>query len=144
MPTSHIPAGFRTLTPYLIVNGAKPLLQFLQHAFDAKIISCTEQPGGVIMHSTVKIGDSVLELSEARAGCPPTTAAVHVYVPDTDATYAQAIRAGATSFYEPATRFYGDREAGVKDACGNTWFIATHIEDVAPAEIEKRAAMARG
>jgi uncharacterized glyoxalase superfamily protein PhnB len=65
---------------------------------------------------------------------------LYLYVPNVDAAYQRALKAGATSVMEPADQFYGDRSAGVKDAVGNQWFLGTHIEDVSPAELQKRAA----
>jgi PhnB protein len=142
MPLHFIPEGFRTLTPYLIVKGATALLDFLQQAFAAEIVFCSRRPDGTVGHACVRIGDSVLEISEARPEWPAAPAVLHIYLPDADAGYERALKAGGTSLYPPATRFYGDREAGIKDAWGNSWFIATHVEDVPPAELEKRAAAA--
>ena len=68
--------------------------------------------------------------------------ALYVYVPDTDATYQRALKAGGVSTMEPSNQFYGDRNAGVRDECGNLWWIGTHIEDVSPEELKRRAAKA--
>ena len=140
MLPSPIPNGFRTITPYLVVTNASHLLEFLQQAFGATTVFCSRRPDGSIAHACAQIGDSVLEISEARPDWPPARAVLHLYLPDADGVYARAIAAGAVSLYPPATRPYGDREAGVTDAWGNTWFIATHIEDVSPAEVERRMA----
>jgi PhnB protein len=82
---------------------------------------------------------SRLMVADASEQCQPTQAQLYVYVPNADATYQRAIAAGATSGMAPADMFYGDRNASVKDPSGNTWFIATHKEDVAPQELARRA-----
>ncbi len=91
------------------------------------------------MHAQVKIGDSFVMMGEPMGEFQPMPASIYLYVEDTDATYQRALEAGATSIMEPADQFYGDRNAGVKDPFGNLWWIGTHIEDVSPEEIEKRA-----
>ena len=87
----------------------------------------------------MRIGDSIVMLAEARGEWQPTSSTIHLYVPDCDAVYEMAMKAGAKSVREPADQFYGDRTGGVRDCCGNIWWIATHVEDVAPDEIEQRA-----
>lgn len=131
------PAGFHTVNPYLIVNGAAGLLDFMAKAFGAQEIGERfSDPDGRIMHAAVRIGDSMVEVSDAPSGA--MTAALHMYVEDTDDTYRRALEAGATSLREPMTTFYGDRSAGVKDPCGNSWWLACHVEDVAPEEMIRR------
>jgi len=98
-----------------------------------------EGPNGTIGHAEVRIGDSVVMLGQASSQWKPTTAAIYLYVNDTDATYKRALQSGATSAMEPTDQFYGDRNAGVQDPAGNFWWIATHVEDVAPDEMKKRA-----
>jgi PhnB protein len=99
-----------------------------------------KRPDGSIGHAELKIGDSPLMLSEASEQCPATQAMIHLYVPNVDATYKKALAADATSVMEVADQFYGDRSGGVKDPAGNSWYVATHKEDVAPQELAKRAA----
>jgi uncharacterized glyoxalase superfamily protein PhnB len=135
-----VPEGLRTVTPFLMVEGAARLIEFLRHAFAAEETSRTATPDGAVMHATVRIGDSTVEVADARGEWRAMPSALHLYVGDVDATYQRALRGGAASVYEPADRFYGDREAGVRDPCGNVWFIATHVEDVTPAEMERRRA----
>ncbi|HTB79922.1 MAG TPA: VOC family protein [Opitutaceae bacterium] len=142
MPTHHIPQGLHSVTPYLIVKDAARLLEFVRRAFDAQELFCSRRNDGTIAHALVKIGDAAIECAEAQPEWPATTTACHLYVSDADATYERALGAGATSLYPPADRFYGDRESGVKDPCGNAWFIATHREDVPPDELARRAAAA--
>jgi uncharacterized glyoxalase superfamily protein PhnB len=98
-----------------------------------------KRPDGSIMHATVKIGDSILMMSDANDQAPATQAMLYVYVPDADATFKRALAAGGTALMEPSDMFYGDRSGGMKDPSGNRWFVATHKEDVAPAELRKRA-----
>ncbi len=91
------------------------------------------------MHAEMTIGDSRIMLGQPAPG-QETHAMIHLYLPDTDATYKRALAAGATSVREPADQFYGDRSAGVRDEFGNQWYIATHIEDVSPEEMDRRMA----
>jgi PhnB protein len=143
MAVKPIPDGYHTVTPYVSVEGASGLLDFLQAAFGAVLRFKMEGPDGRVGHAEVQVGDSLLMVGEpcGQWGARPTT--VYLYVPDVDATYRRALDAGATSLHEPTNQFYGDRSAGVKDAFGNFWWIATHVEDVAPDELERRAAEAR-
>ena len=144
MAVSPVPAGYHTVTPYLVVKGAKSLIQFCQKAFDAKSAVCHETPEGAVMHGEVRIGDSVVMMAEASGQHAATPAMLHLYVPDVDAWYRRAIAAGATSIREPADQFYGDRSGGVKDAFGNQWWLSTHKEDVSPEEMERRMKAQKG
>jgi uncharacterized glyoxalase superfamily protein PhnB len=98
------------------------------------------RPDGVVMHAEVRIGDSMVMLSDGGGEWKPMPAVLYLYVPDADATYRRALDAGATSVQEPTTQFYGDRHGGVRDPSGNVWWIATRVEDVSPEELQKRAA----
>ncbi|MBI5264584.1 MAG: VOC family protein [Bradyrhizobium sp.] len=136
-----IPAGFHTITPYLIVSGAQNEIEFMQKGLGAEAVhEPTKRPDGSIMHATLKIGNSMLMLADASEHAAPTSVMLYLYVPDVDAAYRRAMEAGATSVMEPADQFYGDRSGGVKDPAGNTWFFGTHIEDVAPDELKRRSA----
>ncbi len=134
MAVKPIPGGFHTITPYLMVKDASGFIDFLKKAFDAKQVSRSDTKDGSIMHAEVKIGDSIIMLSEASDKFPASNTYLYLYVPDTDSVYKQALEAGAASEME----FYGDRNAGVKDPFGITWWIGTHIEDVPPQEMKKR------
>ena len=136
---SPIPAGYHTVTPYLIVVGAERLIDFMKRAFDAEEIYRIARPDGTLGHCQMRIGDSMVELAEGNEQWKPKTCVLHLYVPDTDALYRRAIAAGATSLFEPADMFYGDRSGGVVDPCGNDWYIATRVEEVSKEEIERRA-----
>ena len=139
MTVKPVPDGYHTVTPYLVVRGVTDLIHFLQRAFDAREISRTRLPDGSIMYAEVRIGDSLIMLGEAAENTPPMPAMLHLYLEDTDAAYRRALAAGATSLREPEDQFYGDRTAGVQDAFGNQWWLATHIEDVSAEEIQRRA-----
>jgi PhnB protein len=139
MTVKPIPDGYHTVTPYLIVEGASSLIEFLKKAFDAQETERVVQPDGSIMHAEVTIGDSVVMLSDAMGEWKPMPTSIYLYVNDADATYQRALQAGGTSVMEPANLFYGDRHGSVRDPAGNYWSVATHIEDVPREELAKRA-----
>lgn len=139
MAVKPIPEGFHTVTPYLIVQGASKLIDFLKQAFEAEEIYRQNMPDGTVMHAQVRMGDSMLMMSDATSQHKPMPSMIYLYVEDVDAVYNRALKAGATSLRKPTDEFYGDRSGGVKDQFGNQWWIGTHIEDVSPEEIEKRA-----
>jgi PhnB protein len=139
MAVKPIPDGYHTITPYLSVEGAHRLMDFLKRAFDGEQTELMTAPDGTIKHAEMKLGDSRVMLTEACEENPPRPGSFYLYVPDTDATYQRALDAGATSLMEPADQFYGDRNAGVQDPVGNKWWIATHFEDISPEELQRRA-----
>lgn len=139
MAVKPIPDGYHAVTPYMIVKGAAKVLDFVKETFDAKEMMRMPGPGGTIGHAEFRIGDSILMISDGGEMFPPMPCSLYVYVDDVDATYKRALKAGAISVKEPADQFYGDRSASVKDSCGNIWGIGTHIEDVPPDELERRA-----
>jgi uncharacterized glyoxalase superfamily protein PhnB len=139
MAVRPIPEGYSSVIPYLIVNGAGRLLDFVKGAFGAQEMDCMKDPSGRIRHGEVRIGDSVIMLADASEQWPAMPAAIHVYVNDVDACYRRALAAGARSLSEPTDQFYGDRSAGVLDLTGNKWFISTHVEDVPREEMARRA-----
>jgi uncharacterized glyoxalase superfamily protein PhnB len=114
----------------------------MKRAFGAKEVHVMEMPDGTIAHADFVIGDSHVMLGEASGPWPPQTCSIYLYLSNCDGVYAQALTAGGTSIQEPKTQFYGDRHGAVKDPCGNTWWLATRVEDVPPAELERRAAEA--
>jgi PhnB protein len=138
MGVNPIPEGYRTVTPYLIVDGAAELLDFVKSAFGAEERFRMPAPNGTIGHAEVKIGDSIVMLADGGEEWPVMPTFVYLYVEDCDATYEQALAAGATSVREPEDQFYGDRNATVRDSVGNLWGIATHVEDVSEEEVAKR------
>ena len=140
MAVKPVPEGYHTATPYLIVPGVAKVIDFLKRTFEAEEIhERTSRADGTIMHAEVRIGDSPIMLGEPMGQFQPMPASIYLYVADTDACYQRALKAGAASLMEPADQFYGDRNAGVRDPVGNVWWIGTHIEDVAPEEIARRA-----
>jgi PhnB protein len=127
---SHVPQGLHSVNPYLHPRRAEPLISFLKRAFGAEEVAKYASPDGVIQHAVVRVGDSVIEMGEAHDKYQPMPAMFYLYVPDTETVYRRALAAGATSFQEPTDQPYGDRNAGVADAFGHKWYIATHIKDV--------------
>ena len=125
-----VPKGLFNVNPYLHPRRDEPLISFLKRAFGAQEVAKYASPDGVVHHAVIRVGDSVVEMGEAHDKYEPMAAMFYLYVPNVDAVYKQAVAAGATSFQEPTDQFYGDRSAGVRDAFGNTWYIATHIKDV--------------
>ena len=135
-----IPEGYHTVVPYVVAADAEALLEFLKTGLNAKEIEVMRYPDGRVWHGDVVIGDSHVMLSQATEQHPAMPATLYLYVPDTDAAYRAALAAGGTSVMEPATQFYGDRNAGVKDSNGNMWYFGTHVEDVSPEEMRRRQA----
>ena len=142
MPSNvpYKPDGYQSVIPYLHVNGAAKMIAFLKEVFDAKEIAVYPRPDGTIGHAALRIGDSVVELADGGQEWPAMPCALQIYVPDTDAAYQRALKAGGSSLQEPADQFYGDRVASVKDVCGNNWYIATQIEVISREEVEKHLA----
>lgn len=138
MATKHIPEGYSTITPYLIVDGAEKLIEFIENVFDGTLVMKMQDESGKIGHAEMKVGDSMLMLADAGEEWKPTQVMLHLYVEDSDSIYQKALDAGAVSVKEPADQFYGDRNSAVKDAFGNFWGISTHVEDVSDEEIENR------
>ena len=139
MSTKHTPDGYHPITATFCVDGAQKFVDFLEQVFEAKERFRMDGPGGRIMHAELAIGDSVIMLGDATPEWPAKSNSLYVYVDDVDTTYKRAIQAGATSVREPTNQFYGDRSASVTDPFGNSWVIATRVEDVPPDELKKRA-----
>lgn len=143
-----VPDGYHSLTPYLFIRAAAAAIDFYKRAFDAVEILRLLGPDGQIGHAEIQIGDSRIMLSEENmpmsARSPETLGGspilLHLYVPDVDALFAQALAAGAKVTRPIANQFYGDRSGGLEDPFGFTWHLATHIEDLSEDEIKKRAA----
>ena len=145
---SSIPPGHPAVSAYLIVDGAARALEFYRKAFGAKELMRHGGPDGRIGHAEVRIGDSIVMLAdehpEIGARAPKafggTPVSLHVYVKDVDAVAAQAITAGARVVRPVQDQFYGDRNGTLEDPFGHQWHLSTHIEDVSPAELRRRAA----
>ncbi len=147
-----VPAAYGSLTPHLIVSPAADAVAFYVKAFGARPGMMMDGPGGLIMHGEVKIGDSILMLADEQPPMGPgpqtnkspkslggTSASLMLYVKDVDAVYARAVDAGATSVMPPADMFWGDRYCQVEDPFGHLWSIATHLQDLTPAQMKKAA-----
>ena len=145
-----IPQGFHSVTPYLTLNDAARALDFYKRAFGAKEMVRMDAPNGKIGHAEIKIGDSIVMLADEMPGAGArspqslggTTCAVFLYVDNVDAVFTQAVSAGAHVEAALADMFWGDRYGRLKDPFGHSWSVATHKEDVAPAEMSKRAQQA--
>ena len=134
------PDGYQSVIPYLHATGARNLIAFMKEVFDAQEIAIYPRPNGTVGHAALRIGDSVIELADVSQEWHAMPCALQVYVPDTDAAYHRALKAGAASIIEPADQFYGDRTASVRDSSGNNWYIATQVEVVSREEVDKRIA----
>ena len=141
-----IPDGYTAITPYLVAEDAAGLIDFLVSAFGAVERMRMPLPDGSVAHAEVEIGGAAVMLGSAMPPeFPPTRAQLHLYVADVDAVYARAVAAGAAVVAEPADQFYGERIGRVLDPAGNSWSIATHVEDVTPEQMmERMAAMGEG
>jgi len=128
---SYIPKGLNNVNAYLHPLRAEPVITFLKRAFGAQELAKHASPDGVVHHAEIRVGDSVVEMGESHGKYPPMPTMFYLYVPDADAVYRRALAAGAKSLHEPTDQPYGDRSAAVNDAFGNTWYIATHVKDVA-------------
>ncbi len=148
MGVNAIPEGYYSLTPYLVIKGAADAIEFYKKAFGAVETLRMPGPGGRIMHAEVTIGNSTLMLSDEnpeRGYLSPTTRGGHTssvmfYTDDVDTVFKQAVAAGAKADMPPVDMFWGDRMGNITDPFGHSWAIATHKEDVSPAEMEKRMA----
>jgi len=141
-----IPDGYHTLTTYLVVRCAADALEFYKKAFAATELSRLNMPDGKIAHGEFKIGDSIFMIADENPQCtdisPETLGGspvkLHLYVPDVDTTFADALKAGAKESMPPTNQFWGDRMGSVTDPFGHLWLIGTHIEDVDPSEFQGR------
>lgn len=134
-----IPEGMPTLTPYLVVEGAEALIDFVKEAFGATEEGRLRRPDGSLMHAELVVGDTPLWLGEANQDFPPSPCNLYLRVEDCDAAFQKAVDAGATVVMEPMLmKHAGERYGGVMDPSGNVWWIATHVEDVPFDEQQKR------
>jgi uncharacterized glyoxalase superfamily protein PhnB len=138
MAAKPVPDGYQNVIPYLVVEGAPALIDFLKRVFNGTEVERINRDDGSVMHSEVRIGNAVVMLAEASEKWKPMPAMMYVYVPDVDEAYKRALAAGATSIAEPSDQFYGDRMGGVTDKVGNQWWIATNVENVPREEYPER------
>jgi PhnB protein len=147
MAVKPVPEGYHTATPYLYVKGGAKALDFYKKAFGATELMRMEGPGGSIGHAEIKIGDSPIMLAdespEMGARSPESyggsAVGIMLYVPDVDDTVKRAVEAGAKLDRAVEDKFYGDRMGSIIDPFGHIWYITTHIEDVSPDEMKRRA-----
>lgn len=130
--------GYHTITPFLYVEGIPKLITFLKEAFGAEELMQQKASDGAIMHAEVKIGDSIVMMSERSVNYPTMPCMLYFYADDVDGTYKKALAAGATMHRKPEDQFYGDRSGAVTDPSGNLWWISKHVEDVSLEEIQRR------
>src|SRR4030088_858567 len=145
--TKPIPEGYHSATPYLIVKGAAEAIDFYKRAFGATELLRMADPKGGIAHAEIKIGDSVIMLADEHPNmgyCGPrslggSAVSIMLYVTDVDGTFDRAVKAGAKAQRPVANQFYGDCSGTLEDPFGHIWTISTHVEDVAPEEMKRRA-----
>jgi PhnB protein len=134
-----IPPGYNTVSPWIVSRNTARLLDFMKTAFGAEELGRVPNGDGTIGHPEARIGDSVFLMFDAKNEWPDTPAFLRLYVADADVVYRKALSAGATVVTEVTPLYFGDRVGRVRDPLGNIWWIQTHVEDVAPDELSKRA-----
>ena len=147
MATKAIPDGYRTATPYLIVTGAAEAIEFYKRAFGATEMLRMADPRGRVGHAEIKIGDSVIMLADEHPAMGyrgprslgGSSVSILLYLEDVDAVFERAVKAGAKAQRPVMDQFYGDRSGTLEDPFGHMWTVATHVEDVPPAELKRRA-----
>ncbi|MFY9556642.1 MAG: VOC family protein [Blastocatellia bacterium] len=144
-----IPDGYHTATPYLIIKDAAGAIEFYKEVFGATVLEYITDADGKVRHGEIKIGDSAFMITDEHPQFPDylgpisrggTPVHIYLYVEDADAVFNSAVTAGAKVLQPMQDQFYGDRTGGLTDPYGHVWYIATHIEDVSPDEIQRRAA----
>ena len=147
MAIQPIPEGYHSVTPYLIVKGAANAIEFYKKALGATEIMRFEGPGGALGHAEIRIGNSPVMLAdeypEMGFRSPQTLGgagvSLMVYVEQVDAMFQRAIAAGAKELRAVQNQFYGDRSGTLQDPFGHVWTISTHVEDIAPDEMQRRS-----
>jgi PhnB protein len=145
---SHIPKGYNSITPYLIINGAAQAIDYYKNVFGAEEVFRMDGPEGKVGHAELKIGDSRIMLADENPSMGPghssaasigaSPVSLYLYIPDVDSVFERAVAAGAKVLKPVQDQFYGDRSGFIQDPFGHLWGIATHVEDVAPQELEER------
>jgi PhnB protein len=142
---NYRPDGVTTVTPYLTIRGAAQAIDFYKKAFGAQELARQAAPDGKIGHAALKIGDAIVYLCDEMMGAKSpatlggTAVTLHMYVPDCDATWKQAIAAGGKEIMAIADQFWGDRYGLLADPFGHTWGITTQKEELTPEEMQQRA-----
>jgi len=146
-PVKHIPEGYNSITPYLIIKGAAKAIEFYKQAFGATEVFRMDDAQGRVGHAELQIGDSRIMLADeypdmgyrSASTIGATPVSLHLYIEDCDGVVARAVAAGAKLERPVEDRFYGDRNGTIHDPFGHVWTIATHVEDVSAEEMEARA-----
>lgn len=145
---SYIPQGYNSVTPYLIINGAAKAIEYYKKVFGATEVFRMDGPDGKVGHAELQIGNSRIMLgdenpsmgeghsSATRIGASPVS--LYLYIPDVDRVVERAVAEGAKIIKPIENQFYGDRSGFLRDPFGHLWGVATHVEDVSPAELEAR------
>jgi len=150
MAIKAIPDGYRTATPYLIIKGASAAIDFYKRAFGATETMRMVDPKGRIGHAEIRIGDSVIMLADEHPdmgyrsprSLGGSSVSILLYLENVDAVFDRAVAAGATAQRPVTDQFYGDRSGTLEDPFGHVWTVATHVEDVPPEEMRRRAEQA--
>ena len=149
----HIPKGYNSVTPYLIIKGAAQAIDYYKNVFGATVVFRMDGPDGKVGHAELQIGDSRIMLADenpsmgqghtsaSSIGASPVS--LYLYIPDVDSVVERAKAAGAKILKPVQDQFYGDRSGFIQDPFGHLWGIATHVEDVSPQELEERAKKVR-
>ena len=145
--TKAIPDGYTTATPYLIVKGAAEAIEFYKRAFGATEILRMADPQGRVGHAEIKIGDSVIMLADEHPSMGyrgprslgGSSVSILLYLEDVDRVFERAVKGGAKALRAVTDQFYGDRSGTLEDPFGHLWTVATHVEDVSPEEMRRRA-----
>ena len=143
---SYIPKGYNTVTPYLVIKGAAKAIEYYKNVFGATVVVRMDGPDGKVGHAELQIGDSRIMLADENPqmgnrsaesiGASPVS--LYVYLPDCDTVVERAAAEGAKILKPVADQFYGDRSGFIQDPFGHLWGVATHVEDVSPAEMKER------
>lgn len=147
MSVRPIPEGYHSVTPYLVIKGAGAAIDYYKKAFGASEMFRMPGPDGKVMHAEIKIGDSIIMLADefpemgfkSPASLGGSAVSLMIYCEDVNRVFPEAIAAGGTEMRPLKDQFYGDRTGTLKDPFGHVWTVATHVEDIAPDEMERRA-----
>jgi PhnB protein len=137
--SAHVPIGYHSVNPYLLVRDAPAIFAFLQHAFGAAEIRRTAISNGPLFNIEVRLGDSVIFLAQVPDPSQARPSSLYLYVADVNETYKNSLSAGAQSISAPADMFFGDRMAGVADPEGNEWWIASRMTTYDSEQLQKLA-----
>ena len=147
MPVHHIPEGYHSVTPYLIISGVARAIDYYKDAFGAVEVLRMDAPDGRIGHAEIRIGNSHVMLADEHAemgqrgphSLGGTPVSLMIYVEDVDERFRKAIAGGGKELRPVENQFYGDRSGMLVDPFGHVWMVATHVEDVPPEEMDRRA-----